>query len=104
MTNKPYTSLKEIEKECKKIKSSAVGTDRFMALCFPFLIEQLRDSHNLIYQMASDIKYLRTHLKSKKKNPSEYNLHIAFEISSGKTFQEAIKSWKEREVPNSSQG
>jgi hypothetical protein len=49
-----------------------------------------------LYQISYDLTYLRTHSKTKKKEPSEYNLHIAKEIASGKTFVEAIESWKKR--------
>ena len=35
-------------------------------------------------------------LRRKKREPSEYNLHMAKELKAGKTFKEAIKSYKKK--------
>jgi hypothetical protein len=80
--------------EQKKLKSHWSEESQLTQKVTISILENLEQLNGLIYQMASDIKYLRTHLKTKKREPSEYNLHVAKEIASGKTLGEAIESWK----------
>lgn len=38
---KQHRNLQEVKNGLKEVNSSATGTDRFMAQCFPYLIELL---------------------------------------------------------------
>lgn len=78
---KAYKNLKEVKKGCEEVNSCATGSDKFMYRCFPLLVEQLENINN----------NLRAR---RKREPSTYNLHIATELASGKTMQEAINSWR----------
>ena len=50
----------------------------------------------LLQELIEEVIIMQKKLKLKrqKREPSDYNLHIAKERAEGKTFAEAVKSWK----------
>ena len=90
---KPYRTLTEIKKECRKVSSTIADSDAFMYKCFPYFLEQLTETNK---NLVSVIELLKRNLKKKKRKPTEYNLFIAKQMKSGKSLREAVENWKKQ--------
>ena len=91
---KPYKTLREIDQACRKVDSCVAQSDSFMYKCFPFLLKLLVETNEQLREMTTLLKTV-TKIQ-RKKEPSEYNLFIAEKRASGRSFEEAVRLWRER--------
>lgn len=73
-----FRSIQEAKKELKKVKSCATGTDRFMARCFPLLLEVLGNKR-----------------KPKSMKLSAYNQFVKKGLKAGKSMKQIGREWQE---------
>jgi len=76
---KAYKNLEEIQKGLKEVQTSVVGTDAFMAKCFPLLIK------SLIKKSAK-----------RKGKPTKWQRHVSKYMKAGKSIKDASHDWKKK--------
>ena len=76
---KAFKSIQEVRREYEKVRSCATGTDRFIARCFPLLLEVLSNGKKL-----------------KAKKSSAYNRFVGKGLRAGKSMKQIGQEWQAR--------
>lgn len=81
---KPFRNIQEVRDDIGRYGARTISFAGNVYLCMPLMLSLL----------SAILEELRR--RPMRRQPSAYNLHVAREIKRGKTFQEAVESWRGR--------